>query len=386
MNRGTAMRRTLLLLVTAVVPAFDASAQSDECQYPVPDLASCPPCPSSTPLCRKPAPGHPPTVNGCGPEKFTALIEHGIIPQGFGDADFRNGGCPANQSCGCNQHDVCYGTCNSDKSACDEAFKKDLNTSCENAYPVDPRGRDACPDGLCFSNNQRSAMCHNRARKYYSLVKEVGQSAYDTAQKVACQCCCNSQGGGLIALARASSVNQAGPVCKPPMLHLMAHHHWVAATGGTTPGQQVTDSTATLDMPFDPNSSSSDLIEFIPMGTFHFHYEETEANCTVSAPDVDGTLTSVAENGGVGLYLVPDGIGHVANQYQGTIGAIFPLPVTITCPPGAPRVINYTWPETFFINVTRTDILDGGTGSGSYELDQPGLTQTFDWTVSLSGQ
>jgi hypothetical protein len=378
------MRRALLLLLTAAsLQAVVARAQSEDCTYPVADLASCPPCPSSTPLCRKPIDGHPPTINGCGPEKFTALIEAGVIPQGYGDADFRNGGCPATQSCGCNQHDQCYGTCNANKAACDSAFRKDLYRSCQAAYPVDPRGRDGCPDGLCFSNNQRLGNCMSRADKYYGLVASLGQAAYDTAQKVACQCCCNPQGNVLIPIDQASLVDQAGPVCRAPTLTGTAHHHTVAVVGDNA--QRVTDSVATLNMPINSTSSSSQFWDFPSMGSFHFHYEETRPNCTVTAPDVDGLLTSEAENGGIDVFLVPDGIGHVANQYAGTIGAIFNVSVTYDCPPNPPNVVTYPWPEQFFINSSRTDVLDGGTDSESYGIDQPGQTQTYDWTFHVSG-
>ncbi len=373
------MRAALLLLAAATFPAGVARAISD-CEHPVADLASCPPCPSSTPLCRKPIDGYQPTVNGCGPEKFSKLIKAGVIPQGYNAADFANGGCPAMQSCGCNQHDRCYGTCNKDKTACDTAFLQDLLRSCNNAYPVDPRGRAGCSDGLCFSNNQEYGICIARANKYYSLVAGLGQSAYDDAQKDACQCCCNLQGGMLIALDRTSLVNQEGPVCSAPRLQGTAHHHEVKTTGDDV---VVTDSVATLDMQYDPTESGSGVFNFPSMGSYHFHYEETKPNCTVTAPDIDGTLVSEAENGGIGVWLAPDNT-HVAGQYQGTVGAIFQLPVTYTCS-GQVNVVTYTWPEEFFINGTRTDVLDGGTGTGSYELDQPGITQTFDWTLQVSG-
>jgi hypothetical protein len=145
-----------------------------------------------------------------------------------------------------------------------------------------------------------------------------------------------------------------------------------------------------MNMPFDPTSSNSQIWEFTSIGTFHFHYEETLTNCTVTAPDVDGTLTSEAENGGIGVYLVADGIGHVANQYQGSIGAFFNVTVTYSCPPQADRVVVYPWPEEFFVNSTRTDVLSAGTGSGSYEVDVGGgggsqKSDTYDWNLQVTG-
>jgi len=153
----------------------------------------------------------------------------------------------------------------------------------------------------------------------------------------------------------------------------------------------VTDSVATVNMAFDPASSNSEIWEFTSIGTFHFHYEETLTNCTVTAPDVDGTLTSEAENGGIGVYLVPDGVGHVANQYQGSIGAFFNVTVTYRCPPPmADRVVVFQpWAEQFFVNSTRTDVLSAGTGTGSYEIDVGGggaeQTDAYDWNLQVTG-
>jgi len=175
----------ILLGLSSLYPSTGALAQS-HCEHPIADLAACPPCPAS-PKCREADPSQMPSYNGCGPEKFSSLIENGVIPQGFGAADFRNGGCELPRTCGCNQHDVCYGTCNSDKSTCDNAFRKDLMNECFKKFPVTKN--DGCSDGLCFSNQDRLGMCLSRARLYYKLVSGAGQEAYNDAQKQACQCC-----------------------------------------------------------------------------------------------------------------------------------------------------------------------------------------------------
>jgi hypothetical protein len=126
--------------------------------------------------------------NGCGPQKFTNLIESGVIPQGYGDADFGNGGCTAPQTCGCNQHDVCYGTCNSNKSTCDSNFLQDMLKECHKKYPATKN--DGCADGLCFASIDRLGMCRSRARLYWKLVSgSAGQTPYEDAQKEACECC-----------------------------------------------------------------------------------------------------------------------------------------------------------------------------------------------------
>src|SRR5207253_2764114 len=80
------------IFAVAFASADRAAPDANNCYTPVSNLDGCLPCPQ-TQFCRKPLPGYQPKVNGCGPEKFTTLINKGIIPQGWGRADFRNGGC-----------------------------------------------------------------------------------------------------------------------------------------------------------------------------------------------------------------------------------------------------------------------------------------------------
>lgn len=157
-----------------------------QCEAPVADLGKCPPCPAS-PRCRSSRDNFTPSINGCGPSKFSKLIENGMIPQGFGAADFRNGGCPEGQLCGCNQHDACYGTCNSSKSACDAAMHDDMRKECFKKFPV---GRnDNCSDLNVVCERDRLGICLARARLYFRLVSGLGQGPFEDAQKEACQCC-----------------------------------------------------------------------------------------------------------------------------------------------------------------------------------------------------
>jgi len=265
-------------------------AQAQNCEHPVKDLASCPPCPSSGPLCRKPVEGYQATVNGCGPEKFSSLIKAGVIPQGYGKADFGNGGCPSNLFCGCNQHDLCYGSCNADKKACDDALLRDLTASCRNAYPVDPRGKDGCSDGLCFSDNQNLGICLARAQLYYHAVKGLGQSAYDTTQKDACQCCCNSQGAGLLMSALILSADQPGPVCAPLTWSGTASEQADLDDGlGTTLHRHQNATVTWTPLPQDPSGTV-----FTASGTVDIDATGTAGPCTVSLPtttlSISGTL------------------------------------------------------------------------------------------------
>jgi hypothetical protein len=137
--------------------------------HPIADLALCPD--------RVPHPGHVPSSNGCGPAQ--GFIRY-IIPNKIGpdrNVDFT----PA-----CNHHDICYDTCNSVKSACDQAFLADMRAACSEAYP-----------GHGFFDRYMRSVCGADAYLYYTAVARGGAEAYEEAQKEACDCCtvCQECGG-----------------------------------------------------------------------------------------------------------------------------------------------------------------------------------------------
>ena len=112
--------------------------------------------------CRKtrvPRAGFKPTSNGCGPAGGPK------VPDKFGKASFLKA---------CNKHDICYGTCKSDRKACDKKFGQRLRAACRGAYGKGTTGR---------------ARCLERADEYHDLVTALGSVAYDDAQSEACQCC-----------------------------------------------------------------------------------------------------------------------------------------------------------------------------------------------------
>lgn len=112
--------------------------------------------------CRKtrvPRPGYKPTSNGCGPAGGPK------VPDSFGKASFLDA---------CNKHDICYGTCKSNRHTCDKKFGKRLRRACRGAYP----------DG-----SRKLAECLDRAKDYHDAVIALGSIAYDDAQSEACQCC-----------------------------------------------------------------------------------------------------------------------------------------------------------------------------------------------------
>ena len=111
-----------------------------------------------------------PTVNGCGPAWFPGGVK---VPQGSGRASF----APS-----CNVHDVCYEICNGEKKKCDDDFEEDMNDRCRRAYPFPEPGGDD-------EEFSARATCLSRARLYANLVQGLADSAWEDAQKVACECC-----------------------------------------------------------------------------------------------------------------------------------------------------------------------------------------------------
>lgn len=186
-NRHVPVRGLSLTGYVIAAVCFEGKfAHAQPCQAPLANLTECPPCPAS-PKCRSPRDGYKPSINGCGPAKFSSLIERGVVPQGYGAADFRNGGCPDGQLCGCNQHDVCWGTCNANKSACDNAFHQEMRRECFRKFRVDPKR--SCSDPL-VCDADLLGICLSRARLYFNLVSgSLGKTPFEDAQKEACQCC-----------------------------------------------------------------------------------------------------------------------------------------------------------------------------------------------------
>ena len=156
-------RSSLQLLVGFTIAAvsadgwralFSPAAAADEChvEWPVVNLLDCPN--------RKAHPGPPLATNGCGPSgtDFPSLQNWGTV----------------NFTPHCDVHDQCYGTCNSDKAACDREIGVLL--------------RKACTDsGL---GPLTVAWCLTAANAYELAMKTpTAKTAYENAQKQACQCC-----------------------------------------------------------------------------------------------------------------------------------------------------------------------------------------------------
>ncbi|HEX9669969.1 MAG TPA: MopE-related protein [Thermoanaerobaculia bacterium] len=129
---------------------------------PIADLAQCP--------SRARNPQHVPSVNGCSsvldnPNFFDALTNPLLVPC------LLPGEAPSFKPA-CDLHDLCYDHCNSGKPNCDAAFLFNLLSLCSRV--INP---------VCLAN------CQLNAVKYSSATAIVALSAYESAQKNACQCC-----------------------------------------------------------------------------------------------------------------------------------------------------------------------------------------------------
>jgi hypothetical protein len=127
---------------------------------PIVNLIACPN--------RVPHPGYVPVPNGCG------AADGPHVPDQWGSANF--------EPC-CNAHDICYGTCLQNKATCDSNFLTCMQGSCDTVYPP----------GTGVAHAARNRACRGVAVVYYKAVSNLGQSAFDAAQREACDCCTGDQ-------------------------------------------------------------------------------------------------------------------------------------------------------------------------------------------------
>lgn len=109
----------------------------------------------------RPRPGYTPTANGCGSGFWSSIPPYGSLYRDLGYFT----------AC-CNNHDVCYGTCQSQKAICDVAFYLCMYLACDGATST--LSRWACRSDATF---------------FFGAVRWFGQGAFDSAQRAACVCC-----------------------------------------------------------------------------------------------------------------------------------------------------------------------------------------------------
>ena len=129
-------------------------AHAEDCiiEYPPANLDDCPN--------KRQHPANVRSSNGCGPANSDFRP-----PQGFGAASF---------TIPCNNHDICYETCNTPKSQCDTTFGDQLVDTCIATY-----------NGSFFLET----VCIVVAGLYEAAVTLGGGDAYDAGQTKDCECC-----------------------------------------------------------------------------------------------------------------------------------------------------------------------------------------------------
>ena len=79
----------------------------------------------------------------------------------------------------CNQHDICYSTCLSNRRSCDATFRKNMQQACDQKY-YNSRTQQMYENCMIWSTN------------YYTGVRVAGNSYFENAQIDHCKCCSES--------------------------------------------------------------------------------------------------------------------------------------------------------------------------------------------------
>jgi hypothetical protein len=147
--------------------ADQCNGQPCTVQYPAKNLNDCP--------CRREHQGYKPTSNGCGPSGVLNLPVWALIPNGIAGINWKSA---------CDHHDICYGTCNKSKAACDKSLGDEVYIACIGTYPISSGGEFNPFVAL------QQAMCNALGDTYVDGVSgKSGDAAFDAAQKEACECC-----------------------------------------------------------------------------------------------------------------------------------------------------------------------------------------------------
>eukprot|EP01088_Endostelium_zonatum_P002224 TRINITY_DN12727_c0_g1_i1.p1 TRINITY_DN12727_c0_g1~~TRINITY_DN12727_c0_g1_i1.p1 ORF type:complete len:156 (+),score=26.64 TRINITY_DN12727_c0_g1_i1:23-469(+) len=147
MQRGLGL---LLLFVLLVVLVSVVNSQQN-CKFT---------CPSGK--TKVPNPDHVPTSNGCGA---------GGLLVSAGKYDFTD--C-------CNEHDICYDTCDRDRNECDKLFGKCLAKYCKQS--LTPEG------GKGEVSKEEKKACLNSAQLFQQGSSLFGCGTYKASQANACLC------------------------------------------------------------------------------------------------------------------------------------------------------------------------------------------------------
>jgi hypothetical protein len=146
--------------------------------------------------CAKPVPklNYKASFNGCGPENGVNVVPNSPL----GVATFTKP---------CNQHDICYGTCNSSKATCDSNFFNAMKAVCVADYP-----------GSGIFDALGRSYCLNLAQLYTTAVSAGGANAFNAAQAQGCDCCDDCPGAQPLCGSKCCAMGQIcsnGACCWP---------------------------------------------------------------------------------------------------------------------------------------------------------------------------
>ena len=156
-----------LLLFNSPIDRYDANGLVGSCV-----------CSSGSHSGKKGKPGYAPTVNGCGAANGAAGQ---LVPNDPMSAFPPHFSCPFTDAC--NNHDLCYGWCNSDKSTCDYNLYQAIQGACLTCYEAHFPWWN--PLGWIWLGD-----CASLAGIYYAAVSAGGGSPFNDAQNEACEPCC----------------------------------------------------------------------------------------------------------------------------------------------------------------------------------------------------
>ncbi len=166
MADGTLSRRRALKLVAGALLGGSLLAAFLVKPEPAKAQASAALCPE-----RIPRPGFDPSqqFNGCGSHQTPGSHEAASFLNLY-NVDFTEA---------CNEHDICYTTCNSSKDQCEAEFLANMLDICGRAYFGRRRSNRA---------RLRRERCRNIAVAMATGTATAGGGAYEAAQKEACIC------------------------------------------------------------------------------------------------------------------------------------------------------------------------------------------------------
>ncbi len=316
-------------------------------------------------VCRDQAPNQTPSFNGCGPAQASSWIL-GAIPQGYGLASFAAGqpGCTTGV-CGCNGHDVCYSTCNTDKATCDQKFASDIHKACMLAYPRSTSSGSSPPGGM--SDQDERACCLSRADLYSKAVTgSQGQKAYDSAQQTVCECCC---------WPKAAAGAQIRPASMVPNQGLACYSTWSGTSSSLIAGVVPIDAQVTWDP--DGKSHPSGVLGFVAIGTVSMHSWTNAQGCTVSYSPASYSL-SVNDPAGNGVLTIDN--NPSPPTYGGIAVTEWSASLTTACPDGTggtvPTIAGGTW-------FSGSGSLDADLNSFQGTYTDPSLAQTFTYAFTV---